>query len=300
MMSAVKYIVMVAALCLAVQAGAAEVRVFKPVEEGQSPMQLRQQAMKEGFAQAITREAVRMVPGELGEVRTGLLQAYFQEYGQPFIQGYKVVSSEAMDAGLILQLDVSVNRLLLRQKVQGMGLMATVGSPQEATVAWPEAMSEEAVAELVQLMTLTGVRQSPETYPHFVLEIGPEQSYRGRLVFDEREWTAVDKSLTMVWFDLWRRFFSRAEVAEVQVDRQMLTVNGWFTPDATLEFDRVLRGWDSAVQEVELVGMDMQPTGVGGVWSVRLLNVERLKMQLDAFLPQRGLSYQLSGEEAQQ
>ena len=69
---------------------------------------------------------------------------------------------------------------------------------------------------------------------------------------------------------------------------------GWFSPDAVLEFGRVLRVWDSAVQEVQLVEMDMQPSGVGASWEMRILNRDRLNMMLQGFLPQRGLSFQLS------
>jgi hypothetical protein len=48
------------------------------------------------------------------------------------------------------------------------------------------------------------------------------------------------------------------------------------------------------VQEVQLVELDMQPTGVGANWEVRVVNGERLDVLLRGFLPQRGLSYQMT------
>ena len=38
----------------------------------------------------------------------------------------------------------------------------------------------------------------------------------------------------------------------------------------------------------------MQPTGVGATWTFRLLDGDRLKMLLQGFLPQRGLSFKLA------
>lgn len=298
-MKALKILIFFCVVLAAANASAVEVRVFKPMEEGMSPMQLRQQALAEGFAQAVTDQAVLMLPTPLGEARTGLLQEYMIDHSQQYIQGYRVVGSEAMDAGLILRLDVTINKPLLRQGMQRMGLFATLNEPLAATIAWPEDLVEESVVEIQKLMKLTGIQQTADSMPFFSVEAGSEQVFKARLVLEDREWVTMGKDLSAVWYELWAKYFSRSEAVEPLVNRQHLTVSGWFTADAALEFDRVLRGWDSAVQEVELVEMDMQTTGIGAIWSVRLLNAERLRTMLDSFLPQRGLSYQLSGDSRQ-
>jgi hypothetical protein len=280
--------------CLLAQAsGAASVRVFKPGEEGISPMELRERAMAEGFAQAVLNEARPMLPGELGEARAELLRLYMVDHSKPYVQGYKIVSSEASDAGLILGLDVLIDKAALRNGLRRMGLMATVQTPQAATVTWPADLGAEELTALQGLVQLTGLTQGAAE-PVLTLEKSSGTVYRGVLVSGEHRWVAMGKDLSTVWFDLWGRFFTRAEVVDARTNLYELTVSGWFSPDAALEFDRVLREWDSAVQEVELVELDMQPSGVGASWQVRLINAERLDSLLRGFLPQRGLTYRLT------
>jgi len=281
-------------LVLSGLAVAGQVRVFKPMEEDMSPMQLRSQAMAEGFAQAVLVDAQAMLPGDMDEVRTELLKQYLIGHAKPYIQGYKILSSQDMDAGLILRLDVKVNKKTLRDGLKRMGLFATVETPQIASVTWPEDMDAIAIEQLQGLVTLSGLQVENLTSPSFTLSLGPEKTYKGVLVNEGHEWVAMNKDMSVVWFDLWARFFTRSELTASQAKAQTLSVSGWFSPDAALEFDRVLRGWDSAVQEVRLVEMDMQPTGVGASWEVRILNIDRLNMMLQAFLPQRGLNFQLS------
>ena len=296
-MRGARYFILIVVACLCVLAGTAragEVRVFKPMEEGVSRMELRNQAMAEGYAQAVLEEARRMLPGELGEVRTELLREHLLDHAEPYVQGYRILSSEAMDAGLILVLDVRVNKQSLREGLKNMGLFATVHAPQTAGVTWPADLDEASVTRLQGLMTLSGIQAEQGVLPAFSLESGPEGTFKGRLELDNREWVTINKDMTVVWFELWSRFFNRAEAVQARANVFRLSVSGWFSPDAALEFDRVLNDWDSAVQEVQLVELDMQPSGVGGLWEVRLLNGERFGMLLQGYLPQRGLSYQLS------
>jgi hypothetical protein len=273
---------------------AGEVRVFKPMEQELSHMQLRSQAMAEGFAQAVLEDAQIMLPGDMDEVRTELFKQYLILHAKPYVQEYKVLSFQDMDAGLILRLDVKVNKRTLRDGLKRMGFFATLKAPQVAAMVVPEGMSEEAAVQLQGLVTLSGMQVADVSFPSFTLELAPEGAYKGRLVIKDREWVAINKDLAVLWFDLWGRFFTRSELMASRVKAQTLSVSGWFSPDAVLEFDRILRGWDSAVQEVQLVEMDMQSTGVGASWNVRILNSDRLNMMLQAFLPQRGLSFQLS------
>ncbi len=277
---------------------AGEVRVFMPMEEDLSPRALRTKAMAEGFALAVIEEARPMLPAPLDDVRTELYKDYLLTNAKPFIQGYKIISSEDMAEGLILVLDVRINKKTLRDSLKKMGLMSTVVMPLEATISWSEDFSEEALAQLQGLMTLAGIQNTPDLTPAFSIQAGPEGTFKGRLALDKQEWVSINKDMAKVWFDLWPHYFNRSEVSLVRTGIKKLAVSGWFSPDAALEFDRVLKSWDSAIQEVELLELDMQPTGVGGTWEVRLLSGERLDMLLKSYLPQRGLSYQVSEDPA--
>ena len=282
---------------LAGRAAAEEVRIFKPMEEDMSAMELRSQALAEGFAQAVLDEARKMLPGALEDARAELFREYLIDHARPYIQGYKILSSEASEGGLILSLDVQVSKPGLREGLKRMGFTETLSAPLAASIVWPEDLDEETRTVVEHLTALTGLQAETGVLPQFTLEHGKEKgTYKGHLEGDDREWMAVSKDIPTLWFDLWGRYFSHSKDAGVRVELHSLTVVGWFSPDGVLEFDRVLRDWDSSAQDVRLVEMDMQPTGVGATWTFRLLDGERLKMLLQGFLPQRGLSFKLAGD----
>ncbi|MDD3310854.1 hypothetical protein [Pseudodesulfovibrio sp.] len=278
-------------------AGAAEVRVFRPMEEGLSAMHIRALAMAEGFAQAVAEASQAMLPAKLDEARAEYFKEYLTGRAEPYVMGYKVLSTEASKAGLILSLDVTVNKSTLREGLRGLGLMAD--GPTSASVVLPGDLDEATRAQVEHLEVLSGLRAEDSALPRFTLERAREKDvYRARLETADREWMAVGKDIPALWLDLWARYFVRENAAEARSESHTLAVTGWFSPDAALEFDRVLRGWDSSVQDVRLVEMDMQPTGVGATWVFRLLSADRLAVQLQGFLPQRGLSYKLEERAA--
>lgn len=274
-------------------AEANSIRVFKPMEEDMSSMELRNQALAEGFALAVVDVAQGMLPAPLNETRTELFKKYLMTYGKPYIQGYKVLSSQSTEAGLILSLDVTVNRKSLRAGLKRMGLFQTALKPQVASVTWPEDLTEEQRAEVQDLIIMTGIQIEQNTFPSLAFERFQKKQFKARLVVDGSEKTTVGKDLSTLWTGLWGNYFNRSAAVEARTGLEQLVVTGWFAPDAVLEFDRVLRSWDTAVQDAKLIEMDMQPTGVGGVWEVKLLNAERLQVLLKSVLPQRGLSYRL-------
>jgi len=278
-------------------AGAAEVRVFQPMEEGLSAMHIRALAMAEGFAQAVFDASGAMLPAKLDETRAEYFKEYLTGRAEPYVMGYKVLSTEASKAGLILSLDVTVNKSTLRECLRGLGLMADGSTP--ASVMLPGDLDEAVRTQVQHLEVLSGLRAEPSALPRFTLERAREKDvFKARLEAADREWMAVGKDVPAMWFELWTHYFTRENAAEARAERHTLSVAGWFSPDAALEFDRVLRGWDSSVQDVRLVEMDMQPAGVGATWVFRLLSAERLNVQLQGFLPQRGLSYKLEDRAA--
>ena len=282
-------------LCFSGQSLAGQVQVFKALEEGVSPMQLRSQAMDEGFAQAVLEEAQIMLSNGLREERAALLKEYFVGHAKPYIQGYKIISSQIFDSGLSLVLDVRVDRKTLRDDLKGMGLFATAQAVQTASVIWPEGLSEEEILALQKLVSLTGLENVKGASPSFALEYGAEKgTYKGRLAYDGQEWISINADMAAAWFTLWPRFFNRPQSAVAKNAGQSLVVSGWFSPDGVMEFDRVLKKWDAAVQNAELVDLDMQSTGVGATWSLVILNQDRLNTLLNSFLPQRGLSFHLT------
>jgi len=282
-------------LLVAWAALAGQVQVFEPMAEGMSQRGLRDTARAQGFAQAVLEEANTMLGNKLPETRSALLKEYLLGHAEPYIQGYKVVSSQDYPEGLSLTMDVRVDRRTLRDSLGSMGLFATLGQPQAATVVWPGDLSDEELQALHHLINLTGIAPTEGGSPVFTLERGADKgTWKCHLSYDGREWLAVNTDMAAAWFTLWPRFFDQATVQAAQTGGETLTVSGWFSPDGVLEFDRVLHGWDGAVQNARLVTMDMQPSGAGATWAVSVVNRDRLEMLLNAFLPQRGLSFHLA------
>lgn len=261
-------------------------------------MELRAKALAEGFAIAVTQETQTMLGGALDTLRLEALKTYFIEFAKPYIQGYNILSSEDVEDGLLMSLDVKVNRRTLRDGLKKLGLFETVQASQPALITWPEEIADEDLRQVQSLMITFGLTQATEgEIPEFALEYGEEKgTYKGRMVVEDTEWLSINKSMGVVWTKLWTRYFSQPKDDLVTAKTQFLTISGWFTPDGVLEFDRVLKAWDSAVQDTKLVEMDIQPTGVGATWDVNILDSKRLAMLLNSFLPQRGLSFQLNRE----
>ncbi len=275
---------------------AGTVDVFQAREESVSPMEMRSRAMAEGFALAVLDEARGMLSG-LEELRFEALKIYLTDHAKPYIQGYKLLSSKEIEEGLEMRMDVRVDKRTLRDGLKELGLFQTLKTPLAASVVWPEQISEDEMAVLQVLITMTGLELKDDMYPAFSLEYTKEKAYKGRMVMDNREWISINKDLSAVWVDLWARYFGQTRLMAAPAKTQLLTVAGWFSPDGVLEFDRTLKEWESAVQEARLVEMDMQPTGVGATWDVTVLNRDRLDMLLQSFLPQRGLTFQMTQGE---
>ncbi len=270
-----------------------EVQVFLPVENGLSPMALQKKAMAEGFAQAVHSDAKAILPEDLDEARVVALKQYLLDHSKPFVQGYKVLSSQNTQEGIHLALDVVVNRESLRNALKSMGLFETALQLLDASVIGPMDLNETERLQLQGLMTLTGIQNGPDLQPSFTLERASKSSFRGRLDWEGQQWTYTHEDMAVVWCTLWSHYFNRDEAVQVHSGVYTLTVNGWFSPDAVLEFDRVLKGWDFAVSDVHLLEIGMQPSSVGGTWEAKLIDGERFDSLLRSYLPQRGLTCQV-------
>jgi hypothetical protein len=264
-------------------------------------MEARQKATDLAFAQAVENEAVKMLPGSLGEERRALLGEYYLERAGKYVQGYRKIGTKNItregEDGISLTMDVTVNRRALRSSLQRLGVYFTTLKPIAATFRSQDQLGQEDLDTLKSLMLLSGVERGLDVLPEFSLQREGDKLWRGVLVTQGHHWTAVKNEIAEVWFDLWGRYFETRAVAESSSGSTRLRVNGWFTPDGVHDFDKILQSWDSAVQDVELVEMEMLPAGVSAVWDIRVVNLALLRSRLDAFLPERGLNYGVDVQE---
>ena len=171
-------------------------------------MELRKQALDDGFARAVAEEAQIVLGGALDNNRLEALRVYLVGHSKTYIQGYNILSSEDVEDGLMMTLDVRVNRRTLRDGLTRLGFFESAKASRSASVVWPEEITEEELTRLQSLMVMSGLERTEGVRPAFTLEYGPEGIYKGTLVLEDREWTSANVDMSVVWVDLWSEYFS--------------------------------------------------------------------------------------------
>ncbi|WP_022662714.1 hypothetical protein [Paucidesulfovibrio longus] len=286
-------------LLLVVAAQAAEVRVFHPREEGLNPSEQRQKTLELGFEEGVFQAALKLLPAPLSEERSALLREHLAPDAARYVLGYKEVAITPAADGLNMVVNVDVDRRTLRETLVKMGLFRTLNSPVQANIIAEPSLTQQDLETLGKLRVLTGVSPSAAPYPE--LRIGREASgpVRGVLHSTVGSWSALDTDIRTVWFRLWERYFASSDMGVTGGHSEVLSVAGWFTPDGAAEFDNVLRSWDGVLRDVRLIDMDIATEGVSARWEIGVADGASLNAKLEEYLPPRGLSYRLSGGEAQ-
>ncbi|OEU70678.1 MAG: hypothetical protein BA863_15085 [Desulfovibrio sp. S3730MH75] len=292
---------------LAVPAGAVKVQVFKAGEEGVSTKNLRAEAVSQAFAQALLAESVRMIPVTLSADRTEALKSMFGSNYESFITGYKDMDVKYHDDGVTIRIDVNVNRATLRDSLRKMGLFASADKFVKSSVvisngtyklnAKDQAARDAKVKELMSLYAVQEVSAGtvdPLASTLKITQVG-KKNFSGSLDSPNGKWYSAGNSVISVWGRLWAKYYKSARADDAVNPKAVLVVNGWFNPDGVREFGRLLKSWDSAVQEVQLLDVEMKPTAVSASWSLDVSDQWVLKRYLNDFLPPRGLSYRIDG-----
>lgn len=298
----VSKIMLVAALvCVtATSALAVNVQVFQPTEEGQSVSEIRDKALELAFAQAILSEALRMVPGEIEAARAEVLKSWLGEHRDVFVTGYRDKTVTQEENGVSVGLNVDVNRQVLREYLKKIGLFSTFSKKIKAAVSVTLGKGQQDdLAALDKLMLLYGVEKvDAGAAVNVVINSTGQKSWNGSLsVLQGQNWKAYGLDIETVWSKLWENYFKSVQSSADMNPRASIVVSGWFSPEGAREFDRVLKSWDAAVQEVKLVGLEMKPTTVSAKWTLEIADQWLLKSYLNDYLPQRGLSYTINGIE---
>ncbi|SME90869.1 hypothetical protein [Desulfovibrio gilichinskyi] len=284
---------------------AVNVQIFKALEEGVSSKDLRAEAVSQAFAQALMSESVRMIPATLSAERSNALKDMFTTHYEEFITGYRDMDVKFQSDGVAVRIDVNVNRSELRAALKRMGLFSDTNKSVKADISVSSGKvklseSEQAGldADLQKLMVLFGIQKVVSTEPSIPklnLTQVSKNRWNGDLVSAHGKWNASGRTVETVWNSLWAKYFNSENVQSTMNPKIVLVVNGWFNPDGVQEFDRMLKSWDSAVQEVKLLDVEMKPTAVSASWSLEVSDQWVLKSYLNDYLPSRGLSFNLDG-----
>lgn len=284
----------VLALLLPALAWAEPVEVLQPLEQGLTPMQAKAKARETAFAQAVFQAALRLLPASPGEAQQAKLQEYLQAHALQYVTGYQEVSAAQEPEALRLTLNVEVNERGLRTLLRNCGASFTAGRPLSYELRLLSPLSAAESAKLDDLAAMGGLVRSEGASPSFTLERAAGGFWKGTIRSSSAQITDQASDPAALWLTLWGRYFAGQSTAAASAGK-VLHVSGWFSPDGVTEFDRVLRGI-SGVQDVQMLGMELQSSGVAATWRLTVLDGAALDARLKEYLPSRGLTHSLAGD----
>lgn len=297
-------------VAVAVPAYALKVQIFKSVDPDVeiATQVLRDKAVSQAFAQALFSESIRMIPEPLSSERSEALKKVFSQNYEKYISGYKDMDVKQEEGGVAVSIDVNVNRQSLRSALKKMGMFipadaAVMADVQVSNEKYPlnEDQQLRQNAEIESLMALYAVNRVPAggngTVTVFSARHAGKNRWSGELSSEFGKWYASGPAMDVVWHNLWEKYYDSRQIDTVMNPRGVLFVTGWFNPEGVREFGKKLRSWDSAVQEVQLLNVKMEPTAVSACWSLEVSDQWVLRSNLNDYLPMRGLTFNLEGLE---
>lgn len=271
---------------------AAEIRVDWPEAENATEVLSHSDVIQAGFVKAVNQEALDLLPGTIPPPRAALLGAYLAPRSGDYILSYSEIGVRR-DPTRTMVLDVAVNRPALKQALKRLGVYYTVTEPQPFDLR----LSGGAQAfweELGRLTLLSGLEIEDGSEPRLLLELGENATLTGTLTAGDRSWSAKSTEMEPLWVELWGKWFTRPEAEAGVFQESILTVTGWFASDGVRAFDQLIASWEQDVESAVLTEVRMLPDGITAKWRVRTLDRRALEERLNEFLPERGLSFELT------
>ena len=260
-----------------------------PGAENATLLRSRSEAMAACFRDAVSAEALGLLPAPLGAERAALLAAWLAPRSGQYVQSYSELATVPTGDFTVLTLDVRVDRAALRRVLQNLGAYytAAVSRPFSLSLQGEAAVHAE---DLARLEAISGLYPAVVDVPQLTLNV-TGKVWTGSLVTAAGTASAAG-TLDEVWLDLWGRHFARPENQAGVLDSLVLRVEGWFAPDGVRDFDQELRAFEG-VESAVLDRVLLTPTGTAAVWRVRTPNPASLRTRMEAYIPGRGLTYTL-------
>ncbi|HWR03483.1 MAG TPA: hypothetical protein VN419_05645 [Humidesulfovibrio sp.] len=321
---------LLAGLCQPAQTRAEAVRVSASADAGLSQTQARQQALDRALVDAVNREARNMLPVPATEARLKALRDHLAPHALDYVQSYheitagqqapaqpdqksgqqadpqaaSSVAQKAPGASFEVELDVTVNRVYLRQTLVRLGLFAGAEHPRVFVLRLGSGVSEKDAKGFDAANTLLGLARTQQNpagaAPEVTLERLPQGYYKAVLrqtAPSGPKVIAADSSdLATLWFDVWGKYFTEAE-RQAGPGLQRLAVAGFANVDAVLEFYQLLSSWTDALQDAKLAVVGFGAEGVNAQITCRVTSQQRLDAHLRPVLLERKLT--LTGQSGQ-
>lgn len=262
--------------------------------------QSRPQALERGLAEAVQQEAVRLLHGPVAAPRLAALRAHLAPLSLEYVRSYQENARPASEAGAspqpyTLDLEVDVQRPALRQMLVRLGFLAGSRHPAAFVLRLGPGVKEKDAQALDQGSVLLGLSRSAAASVEVQLERLPQGYYKALLRQGNYVLAADASELAVLWLEVWGKYFSDPR-QQPGPGLMRLTLNGFANADAVLDFVKLLGGWDTALLEPRLSGMDMDGAGISAAITCRVINQQALDALLKETLPGRKLG--LASQEA--
>ncbi len=271
---------------------AADQRVVVPVDGGEGQPSFVDRA----FDAALAQEVAAVLGTQLAQPRMEALMDILSRERDSLILGYSEVPSagDAVNATEAFRtLTVRIHGPGLKTRLRELGVMFT------AREQWPYVLQLSGVEPsrtkgLGALQELSGLRPTvtqAEDVP--VLTLSQMEAWIGVLTLGEWRTTHTAKTLDEVWFAVWKDYFSRPGLAVQGESGLLVRVSGWLSSMGPMEFDRRMESWSEEIQHKTLLGVEMDGSGMVGVWRVQTRSRDALARRLEDAAKTQGLTVEV-------
>lgn len=276
-------------LCFAL-AARADQRVEVPADGGGDQGAVLERA----FDTALAQEIEAVLGTRLAPSRMGLLMEILGPERDALILGYseapaaqEAPEDNATQAARTLV--VRIHGAGLGARLRETGVMFTAGEP------WPYVLQLSGVEpsrtrRLTALQELSGLTPVPAAGPEVpVLTLSQMAAWNAVLTLGEWRSSRTAKTLDEVWLAVWKDYFSRPGLAVRGDSGLTVRVSGWASSMGPMEFDRLMGSWRDEIRDKTLLGVEMDGTGMVGVWRVQARSREALTRRLTDAAKAQGL-----------
>ena len=283
-------------LCLMVLLGCvlpavADQRVSVAVDAGES----REALVARVFDTALEQEVDALLGTQLAPSRKKTLMEILSKERETLILGYSEdeAAAEANATGLTRTMTVRIHGAGLKARLRDMGVMFTLkdSKPYVLQLSGVEPSRTKRLGALQELSGLKPVAAAAQGVP--VLALSQMGAWTGVLSLGEWRTSHTAKTLDEVWLAVWKNYFSRPGVAAQGESGLLVRVSGWLSSMGPMEFDKLMDTWNEEIGQKTLVGVEMEGSGMVGVWRVQTRSRDALARRLGDAAKTQGLTVEI-------
>ena len=283
-------------LCLMVLLGCvlpavADQRVSVAVDAGES----REALVARAFDTALEQEVDALLGTQLAPSRKKTLMEILSKERETLILGYSEdeAAAEANATGLTRAMTVRVHGAGLKARLRDMGVMFTLkdSKPYVLQLSGVEPSRTKRLGALQELSGLKPVAAAAQGAP--VLALSQMGAWTGVLSLGEWRTSHTAKTLDEVWLAVWKNYFSRPGVTAQGESGLLVRVSGWLSSMGPMEFDKLMDTWNEEIGQKTLVGVEMEGSGMVGVWRVQTRSRDALARRLGDAAKTQGLTVEI-------